>query len=182
MQITLIRHLPTEWNVNTWLQGRRDIDILPVTEEVQEQIELNKRELKELAPFQFILASTLKRTQQTASLYGFETTIESLLDELDFGKFEGRTKKELMDEMGEDWLENPRNLILGENLTYFESRIIHFLEKYKEASNILIFGHGAWIRAFLSFVTIGHINQMNKMIVQNNECITIQFNTRTLLA
>lgn len=180
MQIILIRHLPTEWNVNTWLQGRRDIDILPLTVEVQRQIERNKQELKELAPIQFVLASTLKRTQQTAKRYGFEAKTDSLLDELDFGPFEGRPKKELINEMGRSWINQPRNLILGESLTDFESRVITFLDKYKEESRILVFGHGAWIRALLSFVRNGHINEMNKITVQNNECITIKFDTSSL--
>ena len=42
-----------------------------------------------------ILASTLKRTQQTAQMYGMNVVIEPLLDELDFGEFEGRPKEEL---------------------------------------------------------------------------------------
>ncbi len=182
MQITFIRHLPTEWNIKTWLQGRQDIDILPVTEEVQQKINQNKQKLEKLAPFQLILASTLKRTHQTAKLYGLEAiTTEPLLDELDFGSFEGRPKAELINEMGENWLEHPRNLILGESLVHFENRIIQFLEKYKERKNVLVFGHGSWIRAFISIVKVGHINGMNQMVVENNECITLNFDVPAIL-
>ena len=176
MQITFIRHLPTEWNVNTWLQGRKDIDILPVTEDVQQKIKNNQDGLEKLAPFQLILASTLKRTHQTANLYGFMAMTEPLLDELDFGTFEGRPKADLMNAVGENWLQHPRDLLLGESLVDFEGRIFTFLEKYKECSNILVFGHGSWIRAFLSIHQVGHINQMNKMIVENNECISLNIN------
>ena len=38
MQITLIRHLPTEWNKKQKLQGRRDIGISPITEDFQKGI------------------------------------------------------------------------------------------------------------------------------------------------
>ena len=95
MQITLIRHLPTEWNVNTWLQGRQDIEILPITDRDQLEIVKNQNNLSRLQPFDLILASTLKRTQQTAQMYGMNVVIEPLLDELDFGEFEGRPKEEL---------------------------------------------------------------------------------------
>ena len=95
MQITLIRHLPTEWNVNTWLQGRQDIEILPITDCDQLEIVKNQNILSRLQPFDIILASTLKRTQQTAQMYGMNVVIEPLLDELDFGDFEGRPKEEL---------------------------------------------------------------------------------------
>ena len=51
MQITLIRHLPTEWNVNTWLQGRQDIEILPITDRDQLEMVKNQNNLSRLQPF-----------------------------------------------------------------------------------------------------------------------------------
>jgi len=75
MQITLIRHLPTEWNVNTWLQGRQNIEILPITDRDQLEIVKNQNNLSRLQPFDLILASTLKRTQQTAQIYGMNVVI-----------------------------------------------------------------------------------------------------------
>ena len=45
----------------------------------------NQNNLSRLQPFDLILASTLKRTQQTAQMYGMNVVIEPLLDELDFG-------------------------------------------------------------------------------------------------
>ena len=118
MQITLIRHLPTEWNINTWLQGRQDIEILPITDCDQLEIVKNQNILSGLQPFDIILASKLKRTQQTAQMYGMNVVIEPLLDELDFGEFEGRPKEELLRELGKSWLENPRELQLGESVIH----------------------------------------------------------------
>lgn len=172
MQITLIRHLPTEWNKKLWLQGRRDIDISPPTQLIEEEIYYNKQYLENLSPFDLVLASSLKRTQQTAQLYGYNAVPEKLLDELDFGPFEGESKKKLMEKYGYVWLENPRLLVLGESLQDLEKRIVNFLEKFNAYENILAFGHGSWIRAFLSYKKYGDINQMNKLTVKNNECIT----------
>jgi probable phosphoglycerate mutase len=173
MQITLIRHLPTEWNKKMWLQGRRDIDVSPPTDVIEREIKGNKKHLEELSPFELVLASTLKRTQQTAHLYGYNAVPEMLLDELDFGPFEGVSKKKLIEKYGDIWLRNPKSLVLGESLQDLEKRVVHFLEKFCVYENILVFGHGSWIRAFLSYKKYGDINQMNKITVKNNECITV---------
>ncbi|MBM7585584.1 putative phosphoglycerate mutase [Bacillus pakistanensis] len=175
MQITFIRHLPTQWNEKTWLQGRRDIGLSPITEIFQEGINHNQQLLKMLIPFDLVLASTLKRTHQTAHLYGYQAETEALLDELDFGPFEGRTKEKLHEEYGEKWIENPKELVLGESIMNLEERIKLFLDKYKEANNVLVFGHGSWIRAIVSYIQYGHINKMNQITVANNECITLPF-------
>jgi broad specificity phosphatase PhoE len=180
MQITLIRHLPTEWNVNTWLQGRQNIEILPMTERDQLEMVKNQNNLIRLQPFDIILASTLKRTQQTAKMYGMNVVTEPLLDELDFGKFEGRPKEELLRELGESWLENPRELQLGESVIHLENRIVDFIKKYISYDNILVFGHGSWIRAFISLVQNGHINRMNRIHVPNNKCLTLTFDVNKL--
>lgn len=177
MHITLIRHLPTEWNKTQKLQGRKDIALAPVSEDFECKIEENKVLLKVLAPFDLVLASTLKRTHQTAMLYGFKPEIDALLDELDFGTYEGRSKEELMAAYDHQWLENPKNLILGESLVNLENRVISFLEKYKSYSNLLVFGHGSWIRAIVSYYHYGDINKMNKMTVENNQCIRLRFDS-----
>lgn len=177
MQITLIRHLPTDWNKKSWLQGRKDITLSPLTDNDKKGILYNQELLKTLIPFDIILTSTLIRTQQTAKLYGYQPVIEPLLDELDFGQYEGQSKEKLLEELGENWIENPLEIVLGESIKNVEKRIKYFLNRYKTYSNILIFGHGAWIRAMLSYYHYGHINHMNKMIVNNNECFTISINS-----
>ncbi len=174
MRITLIRHLPTEWNLNTWLQGRRDIEIKEIAQEWEQDIKINKAKLKKLEPFDFVLASTLKRTHQTANLYDYQFETEGLLDELDFGPFEGLPKEELFAKYGDLWRENPRALVLGESLIHFEKRILLFLQKYQGYKSLLIFGHGSWVRGLLSLQLYGDINQMNKMTVRNNQCTTIE--------
>lgn len=177
MQITLIRHLPTEWNKKTWLQGRRDIEISPLTKDLKNGVDNNLLLLKEMAPFDIVLASTLKRTHETANIYGYQPITEELLDELDFGPFEGLPKENLMKETNNQWVESPRGLVLGESVIELEKRIALFLEKYKRDNNVLVFGHGSWIRAMLSFYQYGHINNMNKLIVENNQCMTLTFNS-----
>lgn len=175
MHITLIRHLPTKWNQSNKLQGRKDIEITDISEIFQHKIEANKLLLKAFAPFDIVLASTLKRTHQTAKAYGYAPETEGLLDELDFGQFEGVSKERLMTAFDGKWIEAPRELILGESLIDFEKRVIAFLKKYSDYTNLLVFGHGSWIRAIVSYHHYGDINKMNKMIIENNQCITLRF-------
>ncbi|MCM3765510.1 histidine phosphatase family protein [Neobacillus niacini] len=174
MQITLIRHLPTNWNKKRKLQGKRDIEISPITDEFIRGIEENRCLLNELAPFDVVLASSLKRTHQTAEAYGFDAETEGLLDELDFGPLEGYPKGKLVEAYGEEWIDNPLDLVLGESLIDFEERIVQFLKKYRYYQNILVFGHGSWIRALISYYKYGHINRMNKMVLENNSIVTLK--------
>ncbi|WML31656.1 phosphoglycerate mutase family protein [Neobacillus sp. OS1-32] len=175
MRITLIRHLPTEWNRKQRLQGSRDIPISDVSDTDQRRIAFNQQILQSLSPFDIVLASTLRRTQQTARLYGYHPETEHLLDELNFGRFEGQSKEKLFEDFGNEWLENPKVLVLGERMDHFEERISLFLKKYQAYSNILVFGHGSWIRALISLSRYGDINRMNKVLVENNDCITVPF-------
>lgn len=176
MDIAIIRHFQTAWNIKGLLQGKRDIPIsLPLSNMTRSQMKENKQQLKKLLPFDSIITSELLRTKQTAKLYGYHNTItEPLLNELDFGTFEGKRKAELLNKYKNEWLFSPLDLDLGESLFHFQNRIITFLQKYKDAPSILIFGHGSWTRALLSIQEIGTIQNMNKITVNNNELITIK--------
>ncbi len=97
MKIFLIRHLETAFNQKGVLQGRRDIPILKPSSKTQEQISRNRALLEEGDGFDHILISRLKRTRMTAELYTERhCTVEPLLDELDFGYYEGRKKETLL--------------------------------------------------------------------------------------
>jgi broad specificity phosphatase PhoE len=181
MYIVLIRHLPTDWNKKGLLQGKRDVPINPITPNVWKQIHDNKQILNEIGPFDIVLTSTLKRTQQTAAAYGFtDYACEELLDELDFGSFEGIQKRQLIEKFQMEWFEHPRHLVLGEGLTDFENRIFAFLDKYASYHKILAFGHGSWIRAVASIHQIGNVNNMNQIVVENNAIIQLNFHHHPL--
>jgi broad specificity phosphatase PhoE len=181
MYLVLIRHLPTDWNKQGLLQGRQDVPIDPITPNIWNQIHKNKQLLNEIGPFDIVLTSTLKRTQQTALAYECtHFTCDELLDELNFGSFEGLQKRKLIETFHSEWLEQPRKLVLGESLAAFENRIFAFLDKYASYQKILAFGHGAWIRAVTSIHQTGNINQMNKIVVENNAIIQLDFNQHRL--
>jgi len=180
MKLICIRHLPTQWNKIGLLQGRRDVNILLPDESCMQAIHQNLIYLKESESFDLACVSSLKRTQQTASMYDIlDTVVEPLLDEINFGVYEGKPRANLLEDWGYEWLNDPKNLILGENdnaiapVAELELRINKFLAKYRAYNQLLIFGHGGWIRGLLSIAKYGSIKKMNQVVVANNQLITL---------
>lgn len=173
MQITFIRHLPTEWNKRTILQGKRDIPLATLTNEDVDDMQANQHYLEKISPFDIVLASSLQRTRQTAIQYGYKVIVDQLLDEYDFGKFEGVPRKILYKTLGDQWFNHPKSITLGESMKNLENRIIKFLNKYSSFANILVFGHGTWMRAFIAHAVYGNLNKMNQLTVRNNDCVTL---------
>lgn len=167
MSLFLIRHLPTEWNQKGLLQGKNDISILPVTEDLNSKIKENKKEMLKVN-FDEILVSSLKRTRETAIIYGYKKfKIEPLIDELDFGIFEGKEKRIMLNKLGSDWNSDVLNISLGETMISFEKRVTSFLYNYKN-KNVLAFAHGAVIRSICALVKDKTIKNMNQFNIENN--------------
>jgi broad specificity phosphatase PhoE len=175
MLLVCVRHLPTSWNEKLLLQGQRDIPLIKPDEETLEQVRLSRRKLSELGPFDSVWTSTLERAQHTARLYGYdELVIDPLLDELSFGPFEGRHRDELNAAHGEEWMKDPRGLVLGESLQALHERINAFLEKCSGDRKVLVFGHGSWMRALRSIMENGDVRAMNQRWVANNEILQFE--------
>ncbi len=176
MQLAIIRHLPTAWNKAGLLQGSKDIEIDDVSVEDMANIDENKASILNYQPYDLILTSSLRRTKQTAQVYGYSNVNqEPLLNELNFGVYEGKEKSLLIKENEDLWVNAPTSLTLGEPLAALEERVKQFVEKYKEYPKVLAFGHGSWIRAAISIQKTGSIALMNKVVVKNNDFILLEF-------
>lgn len=100
--LALIRHAPTTWNAEGRLQGRRDTPLS----------EIGAADLatwaapKALSGFDWI-ASPLGRTMRTAqALAGRPVRTEARLIEMDWGDWEGRTRVELAETLGDVFRKN----------------------------------------------------------------------------
>ena len=174
-EIVALRHLPTAWNKSERLQGRADQPIDPPGPADLDAIERNKTELAKLSPFDAVFCSSLQRTRQTAAAYGYAAAVaEPLLDEFDFGRYEGRTREELMAEVGQQWLEAPHTLVLGEAMTALEGRIRRFLEGNAGRTRVLIFGHGCWLRALLSLERRGDLVDTNRIPLEKHAIFRVK--------
>jgi broad specificity phosphatase PhoE len=178
MKIILIRHLVTPWNQQRKIQGSIDISLLPPDETALAKIQENQQILACQNP-DLVITSSLKRTQETAQLYGYnDFIIESLINELNFGEFEGQNFQLFQDRLENEWLTNPQVLILGETLIDFENRIKAFLNLYQSYSQLLIFSHGVWTRGLLSLIKYGTVNQLNtpEFRLTHNQLIMTEIN------
>ncbi len=168
----LIRHLPTVWNKEGRLQGSIDNPIdEAVIGSVDAEIRKNLQCIAE-SDTDRVVVSELRRTHETAIAYGFhEFEVESLINELNYGRYEGQQKLLFQKDYGEKWLVDPLSITdLGEPLRAFQDRLIRFLKEY-DSQNVLVFAHGTVMRGLLSIRAQGDIQRMNRFEVKNNELI-----------
>lgn len=170
MELYTVRHLPTEWNRRGIMQGQQDTSIVPPDAESREMIRRNHERLRAEGPFDRVVTSTLRRTIGTAREYGYDATHpEPLLDELAFGEWEGVPRARMEAELGARWMEDPRDLVLGESLTNLDSRIRSFLKNYSGYGKVLAFAHGSWMRGLVSIARHGDLRGMNRFFIENSE-------------
>lgn len=177
MDLYCLRHMQTADNLAGILQGRQDTAIIPPGPDQMAAVEKNRLAISPLSQFDQILVSRLRRTHETARLYTKDFSIDPLLDELDFGPFEGRPRADLLRETPE-WETDPSGLVLGEPLAALKERILAFFSKYKDAGKVLVFGHGAWLRAARAMAASGSLAAMNQYHIPNNQLLVIPIKRR----
>ena len=170
--LTLIRHLKTSYNSRGIFQGSIDASIDSPTEQDLDTIRRNLSVLKK-GDFDAVYCSALRRTQETALLYGYENPIiEPLINELNFGHYEGMPKDAFSDHDQTLWLNNPEGLVLGEPLSDFFRRIDLFTNKIK-GLRVLIFSHGAVMRYLKSRHECNDTSHMNRLDLTHNSIIEL---------
>lgn len=149
MNLYVIRHGQTEWNVFKKMQGSTDI---PLNEKGIEQAYITKKELKNIH-IDKVFCSPLKRARKTAEIVSDEKDLKIIIaDELAercYGEFEGTTKSSF--DYNEFWSYNKnKKYAKAENVQIFFDRVYKFMDKLKEKysdKNILIVTHAGVIKA-----------------------------------
>lgn len=156
MNLYVVRHGQTDWNVQGRIQGSTDIELNSTgLNQAQKTAELLKN-----IDFDVIYSSPLKRTVDTAKIinkYHNVSIIEdSRIIERNFGNFEG-TQNVLTDIS--DYLDYKKNLSSNnvESIKELFKRIEDFLldiyNKYKDTNtNILVVSHGGAIVAITAII------------------------------
>jgi len=102
IQVALIRHAATDWNLEGRIQGREDV---PLSKSGRDMVR-RWRLPPELGRFVWV-TSTLARAKETAALMGLAArTADPRLDEMDWAGWSGRTLADLRAEFGADMAAN----------------------------------------------------------------------------
>ena len=142
MNIFVVRHGQTEWNVMKKMQGSADIEL---NEKGLSQASDTADMLRDSA-FDIIFCSPLKRAKQTAEIInddrGLNIIFDERLRERNYGEFEGTSKSSF--DYNEFWsYQKNMKYEKAENVQDFFRRIYSFLDDItsKEYNNILIVCH-----------------------------------------
>ncbi len=155
MKLYLVRHGQTDLNKAKRYQGRIDVSI---NETGGKQVKALSARLSS-EPIDKILASPLKRTQETAKIIQNShnidiTTIDGLV-EMDFGQLEGKNYEEII-KMFPNWEPSFFDFTFagGENLDSLVNRMKTFLESLAQQNyqNVLVVSHSGCLRILLCLI------------------------------
>lgn len=173
MKLVVVRHLPTAWNLEFRMQGQQDIPIVPPDAATLSLISTARAAVDAAGPYDRVYCSRMLRTRQTAELFGYPApVVDPLLNELNFGPFEGAMRADMLRALGPAWQESPQTLTLGESMLSLGERVQQFLAQNAGYGRVLVFGHGAWTRALFSLQKTGGLAQMNTLSIENGEVLT----------
>ena len=171
----IVRHGQTEWNLLGKTQGHGNSDLTP---KGIEQAELLADSMTKY-PIDYIYSSDLGRAYQTAEIIGNKLNIEvektEALREMNFGTWEGRIIKDIIEEDPElykMWRNEPHiaKIPQGETLSQIKERTDAFIKEINEkydGKHIVLVTHSLCARIMLlSFLdsdvkNIYRINQAN---------------------
>ncbi|MDU2162568.1 histidine phosphatase family protein [Intestinibacter bartlettii] len=173
--IYIVRHGQTEWNLLGKTQGHGNSDLTPKGIEQAELLADNMTKY----PIDYIYSSDLGRAYQTAEIIGNKLNIEvektEALREMNFGTWEGRIIKDIIEEDPElykMWRNEPHlaKIPQGETLSQIKERTDAFIKEINEkydGKHIVLVTHSLCARIMLlSFLdsdvkNIYRINQAN---------------------
>lgn len=168
MQILLLRHGETDWNLQGRCQGATDLDLN----------QIGMRQVSEIAGYlsqekiHAVYSSNLKRAIRTAEAIGLPhnlaVTIDDSLRELHHGEFEGLTFPEIRaiyPDFIQKWREKPTELLIpgGERLIDVEKRVWEgmnrIVQRHRPEETVVIVSHNFPILAILCRITGTPLNQ-----------------------
>lgn len=167
MEIVLVRHGATDWNLQGRCQGSSDRELSEAGLRQADQIAdlLGNQELSA------VYSSHLRRARQTAELisrpHDLPVLIEEDLRELDHGELEGLTFNEIKTRYGEfltRWRSEPADIRVpgGERLADVAHRawngLKDIVERHPDAERILVVSHNFPILGIICRITGTHLN------------------------
>lgn len=169
MEVYLVRHGETDWNIQGRLQGREDI---PLNSIGREQAAACSAALSG-AGFTAIYSSPLSRALETArkiaGSQGCAVTISPALTERDYGKLSGMTpdQREAWEARGLPTGMEPWRALAGRAM----AAVDRCAAEYGENDRVALVSHGAWINSVLAVVSRHKIGTGKTQL--KNTCISV---------
>ena len=179
----LLRHGETEWNAQNRFCGRTDV---PLSEAGRRQAKSLAERLKPL-PFEALYSSPLKRALETARLIsesvGLQPVPDQRLVELDYGRWEGKTLAEIMENDPKTycaWDADPAHVAPpgGESGLEAQQRVVSFLDflaAQHPRGHVLVALHKTVCRLAICHVLGMSASEYRRRLILNNAALsTIQ--------
>lgn len=167
MQILLVRHGATDWNLQGRCQGTTDLDLNEVGVRQAEQIAASLSN----QTIHGIYSSNLKRAQQTARFFGQHHQLPVLLEtevrELDHGELEGLTFTEInktYSQFIQKWRSEPAEIQVpgGERLVDVAHRawngLNRVVQRHSAEETVIVVSHNFPILSIICRITGTHLN------------------------
>lgn len=168
MQIVLVRHGATDWNLEHRCQGASDRDLSEVGLRQAEDLAARLRQ----ESIHGIYASDLKRARRTAEVisehHKLPVLIETRIRELDHGHLEGLTFNEIKQNYGDfltRWRSEPAELQVpgGERLADVAERawlgLNQIVTRHDKSDTIVVVSHNFPIVGIVCRITGTHLNE-----------------------
>lgn len=182
MNIYFVRHGQTNENNNKYYYGKLDVCL---NEKGLNQAKKAADFLRHVK-FDNVYVSERKRTSETAHIilgHDFEkVNIDSRINEMDFGKFEGKNYKQIKKMYPSQWNrwcsdwknESPPE---GESYMKFYSRVHEFMDDILKLNeeNILVVTHGGVVRSVYCYVLSGNLDFFWKFASRNGDITLIKY-------
>ncbi len=180
MNIYLVRHGETDWNLESKIQGQTDT---PLNENGRKQArELAEKISLELCGIGSIYTSKKKRALETAGIIGEKLAIMPVihqgLEEICLGNWEGYTWKQVREVFSEEyqkWHQNRRYQIPpgGESYQQLLNRLLPAVDdiSQREKKDTLLVTHSAVIMTLMSYVYDTPFEDMAKNYKTGNAVI-----------
>ena len=173
MNLYLMRHGQTNWNIERRAQGRTDI---PLNETGIKQAKEAIDKIKNIT-FDLVYSSPLQRALKTAEIVTegkYPIIVDDLLIERSFGDLEGKS----VDEFDlKAFLSTPLDKSYNKEETnqHMIDRAKKFIAKLPEVNNVLVVTHGAYYRAFMMALDESLKNgDYNSLYLKNCEVVKIE--------
>jgi broad specificity phosphatase PhoE len=167
VQVFLVRHGATDWNLQGRCQGATDLDLNEVGVHQAEQISASLTN----EAIHGIYSSNLKRAQQTARFFGqhhhLPVIIENDVRELDHGELEGLTFaqiKENYSQFIQKWRTEPAEIQIpgGERLVDVARRawkgLNRIVQRHSAEDTVVVVSHNFPIISIICRITGTHLN------------------------